>query len=121
MRRKLAAAHPGQRVGADTMIAQIPSELPGELPDEQQLTHVWRREREHAILAEAISILRDSARMEEHTFKAFELFALRGVPAEEVARQCAIAVDSVYVIKNRLTKRLREIVAEITEAYDDGE
>lgn len=115
MRRKRGAG--GERVGGDTMIGQ----MPGELPDEQQLTQVWRREREHAILAEAITILRDSARMEEHTFRAFELFALRGVPAEEVAEQCGIAVDSVYVIKNRLTKRLREIVAEITQAYDDGE
>lgn len=117
MRRKRGGAGAGERVGGDTMIGQLPEEL----PDEQQLTRVWQREREHAILAEAMAILRDSARMEEHTFRAFELFALRGVPAEEVAGQCGIGVDSVYVIKNRLTKRLREIVAEITAAYDEGE
>lgn len=114
MRRKRGA---GERVGGDTMIGQMPCEL----PDEQQLTQVWRREREHAILAEAMLILRGSTRTDEHTFRAFELFALRGVPAEEVARQCGVEVDSVYVIKNRLTKRLREIVAEITAAYDEGE
>lgn len=114
MRRKRGA---GERVGGDTMIGQMPCEL----PDEQQLTQVWRREREHAILAEAMQTLRASTRMDEHTFRAFELFALRGVPAEEVASQCGIEVDSVYVIKNRLTKRLREIVADITAAYDEGE
>jgi RNA polymerase sigma factor (sigma-70 family) len=115
MRRKRGGA--GERVGGDTMIAQMPDDM----PDEQHLTQVWRKEREHAILAEAMTILRASARMEEHTFRAFELFALRGVPAEEVAGQCGIGVDSVYVIKNRLTTRLREIVAEITAAYDEGE
>ncbi len=115
MRRKEGRG--GARAGGDTMLGQ----MPGELPDAQQLTIVWRREREHAILNEAMSLLRSSARMEEHTFRAFELFALRGVPAEEVASQCGIEVDSVYVIKNRLTKRLREIVADITAAYDEGE
>lgn len=114
MRRKRGS---GARVGGDTMIG----EMSAELPDEQQLTRVWQKEREQAILAEAMGILRQSTRTDENTIRAFELFAIRGVPAEEVAAQCGIAVDSVYVIKNRLTKRLREIVRDLTAAYDEGE
>lgn len=114
MRRKRGS---GARVGGDTVVAGIEAEL----PDEQQMTRIWAREREQAILAEAMGILHESTRTDANTIRAFELFALRGVPAEEVAAQCGIAVDSVYVIKNRLTKRLREIVRDLTAAYDEGE
>ncbi len=50
---------------------------------------------------------------------AFELFALRGLPATEVSRQCEMEVAEVYRIKNRLTRRLREIVGELTEAFEE--
>lgn len=86
----------------------------------EHLSRVWAKEREAAILGEALAVLRASPRMEAHTMRAFELFALQGVPAEQVAAQCGMAVDTVYVVKNRLTKRLREIVRDLTTAYDDG-
>jgi RNA polymerase sigma factor (sigma-70 family) len=101
--------------GADSMIAGMPAEL----SDTEHLTHVWQRERERAILSRAMDMLRESTRTEERTLRAFELFALRGVSAPEVARECAMGVDAVYVIKNRLTARLRELVREITLAYDE--
>lgn len=88
-----------------------------ELPDEQSLLELWNREHDSAVLSEAITQLSATARLEAHTLRAFELFALRGVPAAEVAAECGIEVEAVYVIKNRLTKRLREIVRELT---DDG-
>ena len=120
MRRKRRAGvrdGVGGVVGGDTMVGEAAAEL----PDEQQMTRIWAREREQAILTEAMGILREATRTDANTVRAFELFALRGVPAEEVAAQCGIAVDSVYVIKNRLTKRLREIVRDLTAAYDEGE
>lgn len=108
----------GRRAAAgETVLAGVASPL----PDEARLTVIWQRERESAILAEAMLVLRTSSRMEPHTIRAFELFALRGVPAEEVAAQCGIGIDAVYVIKNRLIKRLREIVRDLTAAYDEGE
>lgn len=115
--RDAGAGVVGAVVGGDTVIGGVAADL----PDEQQMTRIWAKEREQAILAEAMGILRDSTRTDANTIRAFELFALRGVPAEEVAAQCQIAVDSVYVIKNRLTKRLREIVRDLTAAYDEGE
>ncbi len=113
MRRRRGA----DRVGGDSVIAEIPA---GQ-SEEEHLTRVWARERDAAILAEAMATLRRSTRMEEHTMRAFELFVVRGTPAAAVAAQCGINVDAVYVIKNRLTKRLREIVRELTTAYDEGE
>lgn len=107
----------GGPMGGDTQLGAVA----GDLGDEKHLSQVWAREREQAILADALQALRSSARLEPHTLKAFELFTLRGVPAEEVAAECGIDVDTVYVIKNRLTKRLREIVREMTTAYEEGE
>lgn len=115
--RDAGAGVVGAVVGGDTMVGEVEADL----PDEQQMTRIWAREREQAILGEAMGILRESTRTDANTIRAFELFALRGVPAEEVAAQCQIAVDSVYVIKNRLTKRLREIVRDLTAAYDEGD
>lgn len=88
--------------------------------DERRLHDAWNRERERAIVIEALSILRDTSRVQANTMQAFELFAIRGVPAEEVADQCGISVDAVYVVKNRLTGRLREIVQQLTITYDEG-
>ena len=88
--------------------------------DERRLQDAWDRERERAIIINALATLRETSRMQANTLLAFELFAIRGVPAEEVAVQCGISVDAVYVIKNRLTGRLREIVQELTVVYDEG-
>jgi RNA polymerase sigma-70 factor (ECF subfamily) len=89
--------------------------------NERRLQEAWDRERERAIIGEAMATLRASSRVQEGTLLAFELFAIRGVPAIEVAAQCGVSVDAVYVIKNRLTGRLREIIGELTLAYDEGD
>lgn len=87
--------------------------------DPARLTQTWDNSQRQAILAEAMRQLRESSRMADKTIRAFELVGLQNVPAEEAARECGMAVDEVYVAKNRVTKRLREIVAEITEAYEE--
>lgn len=92
-----------------------------EFPDDEAASDIWRVERRRAILADAVEQLFATSRADAATLRAFELFALRGVPADEVAAQCGIGVDSVYLAKNRLTRRLREIVDAITAAYDEGE
>ena len=94
--------------------------LSGAWADESRLKDAWDRERERAIIIDAMATLRETSRVQANTLLAFELFAIRGVPAEEVATQCGISVDAVYVVKNRLTGRLREIVQELTVAYDEG-
>ncbi len=85
------------------------------------LAEAWRHERERAIIGQALALIREEGRMRDETLRAFELFAIRGVPAAEVARQCGMSVDAVYVVKNRLTGRLRELVRELTIAYDEDE
>ncbi len=113
MRRRARDA----REGSDAAMANLAAEL----PEAARLTEVWQREREQVIFARAMAQLRASTRTDERTFRVFELFALRNVPATEVARECGVEVETVYVIKNRLTKRLRELVRELIGAYsEDG-
>ncbi|MCX5691472.1 MAG: RNA polymerase sigma factor [Planctomycetota bacterium] len=80
---------------------------------------VWDAERKQAILALALTKLREHSRTSENTIKAFELVAIRGVPSEAAARECGMSVDDVYVAKNRVTKQLREIVAQLTQVYEE--
>ena len=114
MRRPRGSA---RQVGGDT----VAGEMPAPIPDGPHLTRVWERERQKAILSEAMTLLRTTTKTDEKTLRAFELVAVRGMPAEAVAAECGISVDAVYVVKNRLTKKLREIVRDLTSAYEEGE
>ena len=91
----------------------------GEVPDESALRSIWETERDREILSRAMGLLRDEAALEDRTLQEFELVALRGVPAAEVAPQCGMSVDQVYVAKSRVTKRLREVVADLTAAFEE--
>jgi len=98
--------------------------LPGatilsEAPDEQALRNIWKDERDRTILSRAMSMLRDETEVDDRTLQAFELVALRGVPAPEAAAQSGMSVEQVYVAKSRMTKKLREIVLQLTEAFEE--
>ncbi len=90
-----------------------------DLPDEVALRPIWDEERDRAIIARALAQLRDQSAVDDRTLLAFELVALRGVPAAEVGQQCGMTVDQVYVAKSRLTKSLKELVKQMTEAFEE--
>ncbi len=90
-----------------------------EVADESTLRSIWADERDRAILDRAMSILRDESSIDDRTFLAFELVALRGVPAPEAASQTGMTTDQVYVAKSRVTKRLRSLVEEMTQAFEE--
>lgn len=98
--------------------------LPGQtaisgVPDEHELRGLWTDERDRAIVARAITLLRDEASIDERTLEVFELIAFRGVPAAEAAAQCGMSVDQAYVAKSRVTKRLRAMVESLTLAFEE--
>jgi DNA-directed RNA polymerase specialized sigma24 family protein len=79
----------------------------------------WETERRQAVLALALTKLREESKTSDNTIRAFELTAIRGVPSDAAARECGMTVDEVYVAKNRVTKRLREIVAQLDDVYKE--
>lgn len=109
LRRKKAGMHNG----VDSLLDQV--------PDDARMSQIWEQEREQAIFAEALANLRKSTQIDAVTIEAFELYAIHGMAVKEVSDRCGLSVDSIYVAKNRLTKRLRELVAELTNAYNEGE
>lgn len=88
-------------------------------PDDAVITNAWDTEQRRLILDEALSRLKRESRTADRTMRAFELAAMRGMPAEAVAAECSMTVDDVYVAKNRVTGRLRAIVEEIASAYSE--
>jgi RNA polymerase sigma factor (sigma-70 family) len=89
--------------------------------DEPSLRRIWDQERDRAIVSRALAVLLDESDVDDRTLTAFELVALRGVPAPEAAAQAGMTVDQVYVAKSRLTKRLKALVQEMTSAFEEDE
>lgn len=90
-----------------------------EVPDESALRSIWDDERDRAILGRALDLLREDSGVDDRTLLAFELVALRGVPAAEAAAQCRMTTDQVYVARSRMTRRLRESVDRLTAAFEE--
>ncbi len=109
--RRLAVGRAAGRRGESALV---------DLSDPARLTAVWEDEQRRLIIVRAMDVLR-AGRTAEPTLRAFDLFAVRGVPAEVAARECGITVDEVYSAKNRVARRLREIVEELTGAWREGE
>lgn len=91
-----------------------------QLPAASQVADTWDETMRESIFQRALDLVRDEGRLGERTLRAFEMFALRGVPAEAVAVECEMTTDQVYVAKNRAARRLREMVERLSAAYEDG-
>lgn len=92
-----------------------------EIADDASLEVMWAREEERLICDRALLEIRTHGRMDARTLAVYDMVAIAGVPAPDVARQFALPVDDVYRIKNRVTGALRRIVAELSSAYtQDG-
>lgn len=87
--------------------------------DEPTLRTIWEDERDRAILSRAMTMLNEESSIDDRTYLAFDLFAMRKVPVAEAASRCGMTVDQVYVAKSRVTKRLRDIVATLTRAFEE--
>jgi len=96
-----------------------PMDMLPEPSDDPSLRAIWSDERDRSILSKAIEMIRAESGVDERTMLAFELVALRGVPTGEAAHQCGMTSEQVYVAKSRVTKRLRQVVSQLTEAFEE--
>lgn len=90
-----------------------------DLEDEQALSRIWDGERRAVILREALDELKATTRASDKTVKAFELFAVRQMPADEIAAELGMSRHDVYLAKSRMAGRLREIIARLESVYDE--
>ncbi len=90
-----------------------------DLSDDEAAHRDWEEARQKVILERAMHVLRSDTKLDERTILAFDLCALRNVPPAEAAADCGMTVAEVYVAKNRAIKKLREIVAQLTQEFDE--
>lgn len=73
----------------------------------------WLVEWQQHILKQAMEQLK--LQLEDITFQAFEFYAIKEEPAENVAKFLKIPVGMVYVAKSRALAKLRKIVNQLRE------
>jgi RNA polymerase sigma factor (sigma-70 family) len=91
-----------------------------DVPAPEHLEALWEAERDRVILDRAMDRLRSTSSLTERTRQAFDMVALKGMPAGDVAIELGLTVDEVYRIKHRVTKRLRNITDHLRSLHDDG-
>lgn len=90
-----------------------------EVPDEQTLTQAWDQARRSLLLRQALEQLRAKSRFSRATIEAFEMNAMRGMSAEQVAEALGMTAHDVYMAKHRVTERLRMMLQELERECGD--
>ncbi len=76
----------------------------GEVP-----SSAWEQAEREERWQACLERMRSSSVVSPRDFEAFEALALRGEPAEKVARRLGVAVNRLYGIKHAVIRRLRQI------------
>jgi len=90
-----------------------------QMPDEHQLTAIWDTERRTVLLQQALRQLRAHTKTSDRAIETFDLFVMKQMPAEEVARRLNIKRQEVYLAKSRVSERLRDILSDLEATWDD--
>jgi len=85
------------------------------LPDDNSLTQIWEDEWQQAVMQQCLATVRSE--VEARTFEAFELFALKGMPAEEVASRLDMSANAVFGAKRRILRRIRELLPQLQDEW----
>lgn len=108
------------RARAKHRAQEADSSIPERTTDDV-LEEAWEASRLKVIVVSAMKELREHTRISEDNLRAFELLVLRGMAPEHVATACGITTAQVYVVKNRVSGKLREIVNRLTAEYEQDE
>lgn len=76
------------------------------VPDDEQVSLIWENEWQQAVLKQCMDEVRKQVKPQ--TMEAFEMFALKGMSAEDVAAKLGMTENAVWIAKNRVLSRLRE-------------
>lgn len=89
-----------------------------DVPDEQGLSAIWDAECRQKILSEALARLGVGTKLQPQTITAFRQQVIEERPPEQVAAELGLSVRAVYLAKHRCLSRLRQIIEELTRAYE---
>lgn len=82
--------------------------------DDEAVEQTWTTFWDRQILRRALDLVREEYASHPRVFQAFEQYVLLAKPAEEVAAEFDMSVDSVYQAKVRITAAIRERVQHLS-------
>jgi RNA polymerase sigma-70 factor (ECF subfamily) len=85
------------------------------IEDEDQLQQAWEDEWRQAVLRQCLEEVRRE--FDGKTLEAFELFAWKGQPAQEVADKLGMTPNAVFLVKHRVMKRIRQLMPAMEEIW----
>lgn len=83
--------------------------------DENQLERIWEEEWRQAVLRQCLEEVRKE--FDDKSIDAFERFAWKGIPAQEVGEQLDMTPNAVFIAKHRIMKRIRELLPKMEELW----
>jgi RNA polymerase sigma-70 factor, ECF subfamily len=121
VRRKIKRAFEREQVRKEVSLSEIGTNFIIEnMPDanapppDQQLELLWLQ----SLSEEALCRVAKEVNREKRTLEIYDAYAVRGRPAEEVAREFGVAVNVVYQVKNRIETRQREELKRLENILD---
>ena len=84
-------------------------------PAEADLERVWEEEWREAVLRQCLEEVHRE--FDAKSIEAFELFAWKGLPAQEVAERLDMTPNAVFIVKSRILKRIRELVPDMEKIW----
>lgn len=77
------------------------------VPDEKAILHTWQTQWQREILNRCLS--RARREVDEKTFQAFEMYAMAQQPVSAVCDKLGMTPNAVYIAKNRVLTKMREL------------
>jgi RNA polymerase sigma factor (sigma-70 family) len=111
LRRCKPESSPGPRP-ADTRSTDVIEQIPD--PASAEIEAVWEAEWQQNLMDAAIQRVKQEVKPKH--FQIFELYALKGRPAGQVARTFGVNVALVHLIKHRVASQIKKEVKRIEKA-----
>ena len=88
-----------ERQASETEVARLASP--------EDLEQLWEQEWAAGVARECLAQVQRE--LEQVTFRAFNLYAMRELPVEEVVRRTGLTANAIYGAKRRVLARIREL------------
>lgn len=86
------------------------------LGTDDRVEEAWDNEWQVFIVNQSLIELKK--RLDDHTYQAFDLYAIQGGPPKQVAQFLGTSVSNVYIAKSRALKLLKEIISDMHSSED---
>lgn len=83
--------------------------------DDPELERAWDEEWREAVIRQCLDEVRRE--FDAKSVEAFELFAWKGWPAQQVADHLGTTPNAVFIVKHRIMKRIKELLPQMEEVW----